>query len=260
MNRKWILLNLALLALAAWLGWTLRQHWLAAEAKQRAIFDQAAQQTAHQVRFLPPQAITAPQPVMATQYLDVASHMLFASDRNPNVIVEPPKPAPPPPPMPALPSYYGQMSISQPTVLLATVNTPQKSYHTGDKIGPFEIVSFDREKITFKWTDKSVERKLEDLTPKESVPELTQTVAVVQVVPGSQASTPVGSAKSLGGSGNLSGGDRNDNKVGDTISGTDYKTCMTGDTSPPGTVLGDFRKVVNQTLMGKSCYWERISK
>ena len=51
--------------------------------------------------------------------------------------------------MPQLPSYYGQMGIGQPTVLLAAANIPQKSYHTGDKIGPFEIVSFDHDKITF---------------------------------------------------------------------------------------------------------------
>jgi len=255
MNRKWILLNLALLALAAWLGWTLRQHWLAAQARERAI----AERKAGAKPSLAPQPIATPAPVMATQYLDVASHMLFAADRNPNVIIQAPPPAPPPPPMPPLPFYYGQMSIGQPSVLLAATNIPQKSYHTGDKIGPFEIVSFDREKITFKWNDKSVERKIDELTPKETVPELTQPVAAVQVVPGSQASTPI-AAKSLSGSGSLGGSDRSDNKVGDTIGGTDYKACVPGDTAPAGAVSGDYRKVMTQGLMGKSCYWERIAK
>lgn len=256
MNRKWILLNLALLALAAWLGWTLRQHWIAGEARQRAIFDQLVR--ARPV--IPPPPIATPPTVMATQYLDVASRMLFASDRNPNVIITAPPPPPPPPPMPALPSYFGQMGFGKPTVLLASVNTPQKGYHAGDKIGPFEIVSFDREKITFKWNDQSVVRKIDELKPTEGAMEIaaTQAQAVVQVTPGSQPSVPI-AAKALGSSGNL-GSDHNDSKVGDTISGTEFKTCVPGDTSPAGTVVGGYRKVVNQTLMGKGCMWEQVAK
>ncbi len=100
MNRRLLLLNLALIALAASLGWLLREHWLEAQAHERAIFDQAARR--RQVLPLPP--VTPPKPVTPAEYIDVASKMLFAADRNSNVIVDPPKPAPPPPPMPALPS------------------------------------------------------------------------------------------------------------------------------------------------------------
>jgi len=247
MNRKWVLLNLALIALAASLGWLLRQHWLEARAHERAIFEQAARKKI----VLTPPPVTPPKPVTAAEYIDVASKMLFASDRNPNVIIDPPKPAPPPPPMPALPSYFGQMNFTPPTVLLSDATTAQKSYHTGDKIGPFEIVSFDREKIAFKWNDKTVEKKLEELMPKEAPPQLAQPVAAQ-----AQAARP--QAQSLGASGDL--GHKTDSQIGDGISGTDYHACVPGDTSPGGTVVGEYKKVTTRGLMGNSCFWERVSK
>jgi len=248
MNRRLVLLNLALLALAASLGWLLRQHWLEDQAHERAIFEQAARKK----QVLPPPPVTPPKPVTPAEYIDVASKLLFAPDRNPNVIVvvEAPKPVPPPPPMPALPSYFGQMRIGEPTVLLSSATAPQKSYHTGDKIGPFEIVSFDYDKIAFKWNDKTVERKLDELTPKEAPPELTQPVAAA-------APPPARASQSLGGSTDLAG--KSDSQIGIDMGGS-YHACVPGDTSPPGTVVNGMKKVVSRGLMGNSCFWEPVTK
>jgi cell division septation protein DedD len=245
MNRRWIALNLVLIALAVSLAWLLRQHWLEAQAHERAIFEQAARKK----NVLPPPPLTPPKPVTPAEYIDVASRMLFAADRNPNVIVDPPKPAPPPPPMPPLPSYFGQMGFTPPTVLLSTQTLAQKSYHAGDTIGPFEIVRFDHEKIAFKWNDQTVEKKLEEITPKEAPPELTQPVAARPQQ--SQASQ----AKSLGDSGS-----KPDSQVGAEISGSDFHACVPGDTSPAGTVVGNYKKVMTRGLMGMSCQWESVSK
>lgn len=163
MSRKLIALNLALIALAGAMVWLLRVHWLETEAHERAIFERAAR--ARAVLPLPPDV--SPRPVAAVDYLDVAQKTLFSKDRNPIVVIEPPPPKPEPP-MPALPSYHGQMAIGDPVVFLSTnENAVQKSYRAGEKIGPFEVVSFDREKITFDWNGKTVERKVQDLAPKE---------------------------------------------------------------------------------------------
>lgn len=249
MNRRLLLLNLALLALAASLGWLLREHWLEARAHERAIIEQAARKKP----VLMPPPVTPPKPVTPAEYIDVASKMLFAADRNSNVIVDPPKPAPPPPPMPALPSYFGQMGIGEPVVILSNGTTPQKSYHTGDKIGPFEIVSFNLEKIAFKWNDKTVERKPEELRPKETAPELTQPIAATQFPP----SQPQAQSKSLGGSSDLS--NKTDSVVGADIGASNH-ACVTGDTSPAGTIVNGMKKVMNRGLMGFSCFWEPVSK
>jgi hypothetical protein len=37
-----------------------------------------------------------------------------------------------------------------------------------------------------------------------------------------------------------------------------YRTCLSGDDSPEGTVTDGFRKVVVPTMMGLSCHWEKV--
>jgi len=251
MNRRLLLLNLALLALAASLGWLLREHWLAAQAHERAIFEQAARKKP----VLPPAPVMPPKPVTPAEYIDVASKTLFAADRNSNVIVDPPKPAPPPPPMPALPSYFGQMGIGEPVVFLSNATTPQKSYHAGEKIGPFQIVSFNLEKIAFQWNDQTVERKPEELRPKEAPPQLTQPIAATQFPPSQQQSQS--SSKSLGGSSDLS--NKTDSTIGVDM-GAGNHACVMGDTSPAGTIVNGMKKMMPRGLMGASCYWEPVSK
>jgi hypothetical protein len=255
MNRRWVLLNVALIALAAMLGWLLRQHWLEAQAHERAIFDKAARAR----NVLPPPPITPPGSVSPATYLDVASRMLFASDRNPNVIVEPPKPAPPPPPMPALPAYFGQMAIGQPTVVLSSAsNMAQKSYHAGEKIGPFEIVSFDHEKIAFKWEDKTVEKKLSDLMVKDAPPAPVEQDPTKFPPQSQPLQARPAQAQSLGGT-SSDIGNKPDATLGvDMVDGK--RGCVNGDTSPAGTVVNGMKKMMPRTLMGFSCYWEPVAK
>src|SRR5579863_7604691 len=162
MKRKMILLNLVLATLAGGLGWTLRQRWIEGQARERAIFVTAARRMA----LLPPPPLVAPKTVAPAEYLEVAQKMLFSKDRNPNVVIEPEKPKPEPP-MPALPAYYGQMTLFNPVVFISLGGGGKKSDKPDDKIGAFELVTFDREKITLAWNGKTVERKLQELTPKD---------------------------------------------------------------------------------------------
>ena len=166
MNRRLVLLNLALLALAGALVWTLRTNWLAAKARERAVL----QRKVAAKPVLAPPPLPTVKTVAPAEYIDVAGKMLFSKDRNPTVVVEAPKPAPEPV-MPALPNYHGQMAIGEPVILLSmTANAVQRSYHAGDQIGDFKLVSFDENRVDFEWKGKNVERKLEELRPRETAP------------------------------------------------------------------------------------------
>jgi hypothetical protein len=249
MSRKLILLNLALLAIAGWLGWTLRIQWLDAQAKERAIFQRAARAKA----VLPPPPLPQMRPVMPAEYIDVAQKMLFSKDRNPNVVIETPPPKPEPP-MPALPFYYGEMTIGDPIVLLSVTNNGvQKSYHAGEKIGPFELVSFDREKITLNWNGKTVEKKLDELRPKDA-PQPQQVAPVA-----AQAPAAPSLVKSLGLSLAASPEESKNPQLGQDMGGG-FRACAKGDNSPAGTVLDGYKKVISNTLMGESCFWEKANK
>jgi hypothetical protein len=161
-NRRIVLLNLALVVLLAGLGWVLRANWLEAQARERAMLR----------RRVAPKAVLAPPSIPGVpaaapaEYIDVANKMLFSKDRNPIVVVEPPKPAPEPV-MPALPSYSGQMAIGEPVIFLSLPKDVQHSYHAGDQVGDFKLASFDQDTIVFEWKGKTVERKLEDLRDKQ---------------------------------------------------------------------------------------------
>ena len=249
MNRKVMLLNLALLALAGILIWQLHLRRQVASAHERAVL----LKDGHGQALLAPPAPEPVPPVAPAEYIDSVQKMLFSKDRNPNVIVDPPpppKPAPAPPPMPALPHYFGQMHFGGPPVVVlssATAND-QKSYGVGEKIGEFTVVAFDQETITFDWDGKQVERNLADLRPKEAQlpqqaaappPQPAQSGSMVAIGAGTTANKPPPA-------------------VGADMGGGFHACTNPDDGSPSGTVVGGYRKVINQGLMGKSCYWEQM--
>jgi hypothetical protein len=244
LNRKLILLNLVLIALAVTLVWVLRARRMEVRAHERAVLAQAAK-----VRpVLPPPPAIAPKPVMPAEYIEVAQKMLFSKDRNPNVIVEVP-PRKPDPPMPPLPQYHGQMAMfGDPVIFMSTADASgsQKSYRAGDKIGPFEIVSFDREKITLTWETKTVERKLSELAPKEAPREAL--VAAPAAAPRAAATSLAPTVKAIGAAEPTLGADM----------GGGFHGCVTGDTSPNGTVKDGYKKIMTLTPFGASCHWEQV--
>src|SRR5712692_102854 len=140
-----LLLNLALIALAGVLVWQIRVHWRDARAHERDVLSR----NAHLKPILNPPPPPPLKTATPADYLEVAQRTLFSRDRNPNVIPDATPPPPAPPPMPALPLYHGQMAFGEPVVFLSLGTAEQKSYHAGDEIGPFKLLSFDRENITF---------------------------------------------------------------------------------------------------------------
>ncbi len=224
-----------------------RQRWLEAQIHERAIFEQAAQRKA----LLPPPPVQPPKAVTPAEYLAVAQQTLFSPDRNPNVTPPPPPPPPKEVPVPPLPEYHGQMSLGDPVVILsATANAPQKSYKVGEKVGPFELISFDRDKITFGWEGKLVERNLREIVAKQAPVEQQAPTAPPQVT-----APPPKASGSLGGpSANIDSGAP---EVGVAIGGG-FRACVSTDKSPNGTVLNGYRKVITNSPMGAGCRWDPI--
>ncbi len=294
MNRRLVLLNLALLALAGALVWTLRTNWLASKARERAVLQR---KVAAKTVLAPPPLPTV-KAVAPAEYIDVAGKMLFSKDRNPTVVVEPPKP-PPEPVMPALPNYHGQMSIGEPVILLSTSAAgAQRGYHAGDQVGDFKLVSFDEARAQFEWKGKNVDRKLEELRPKDTTTQagtqagapggspsgrtaVTRTstpapaAAPIQAVasldhPAPAAATapaasatpaPVKNVTSLAAAGN-GANSANPDTSGDSVFGplstTGDRPCLPADTSPVGTVHSGFMKVQSMGIFGASCSWTEV--
>jgi len=279
------LLNLALLALAGALVWTLRTNWIQAKARERAVLQRKVAAKA----VLAPPALPGVKTVAPAEYIDVAGKMLFSKDRNPTVVVEAPKPAPEPV-MPALPSYHGQMAFDEPVILLSTSsNAAQRSYHAGEQVGDFKLVSFDAARVAFEWKGKNVERKLEELRPKEtatqasaqaaapasasaastvrSVASLDHPSPVASAASASNTNTsatpaPVRSVTSLSGTANAANGASAADTSGDSTFGpllpSGDRACLPSDSSPVGTVHSGFMKVQSMGIFGASCSWTEV--
>jgi len=198
---------------------------------------------------LPPPPIPPVPAVTPMTYVAVAQNMLFARDRNPNVIVKPAPVPPPPPPMPDLPTASGAMTFNGETSVFLTARSggPQKVYRTGDTIGPFKLVSVTPKGIVFDWEGKLVERRFDELKPKENM--LAQNTNV------SASAPPVASSQSVV---SVAGSGSTDKSSPGADTGVGQRTCQVGDTSPNGTVVNGYRKVIAASMMGQSCHWEAV--
>lgn len=240
MKRKLLALDLVLAAAVAGLGWQLvRERANAQQLEQRVVSPE------NQKVSVPPPALLPPvRPVTPANYIDVAAKLLFSRDRNPTVVVDPPKP-PPEPPMPPLPTAHGVMLwIDPPTVILSLKEgDPQKSYHPGDEVGPFKLVSVDHQNIVLEWHGKQVTTPLSELVSKNvPAPEPPARAPAPQSngvtsLSGSSAGTQTGPGADMGG-------------------GT--RACIAGDSSPNGAISNGYKKVEGVTPFGSSCHWEAV--
>ncbi len=267
MNRRLLMLDLVLALFAAGLIWVLRERYLEARAREKAVLSQ----TVAPKQVLAPPVPAAPRPAAPSDYVDVAQKMLFTRDRNPNIPVEAPKPPPPEPPMPALPIYHGQMAIGEPIAILSlpAQAATQKGYHAGDKIGEFKLVAFDAEKIELEWHGKTIEKKPEELVAKEAPPAAAAPPsAAVKPVLSSNYPMPQADAQpdasgskvtSLGGSSSTStdAASTTPPGIGPEI-GPGVHNCLPGDNSPAGTVLNGYQKRLIPSMFGSVCRWEQV--
>lgn len=243
MKRNLMLLNIALAAMVCLLGWHLRQKWIEGQEQERSM----------RLATIPPAPVPAPPPLKRVSPLDgpaygeVATKNLFSADRNPNPILDPPPPPPPAPKMPQLPWAHGVMLWEgvPPTVVLSMAGVQQKSYHPGDVIGEFKLVSVDNKEIIFDWNGKQVSKRLDEIMAKNAAPQSEAAPAPVAAA----APPPTEASSSL--SGPVEG------RPGKEVPGG-IRTCNPGDTSAPGTIADGFQKKVNTTPFGVTCRWEPV--
>jgi hypothetical protein len=235
------LLDLALLVLAGLLGWQVRREWMDSHAREQALLHGA----------LPPSKVPglAPldkvDPLTAATYLEIAMKNLFSQDRNPNVIVDPPKPVPEKPP-PPLPVAHGVMLWDgfPPTIVLSEKSGgPQKGYHAGDSIGEWKLVSVDNSFVDLEWGGKEFKKRIDELIDRTPIAAATPPQpAASKAASADPAAKPLSSGSQAGPGVDL---------------GANQKGCLPGDTSPGGTVVDGMKKVVTATPFGSNCHWEQ---
>ena len=252
MTRKLTLLNLLLVALLGAAGWQLRERWVESRIKEEAQLQRVPPAPA-------PPAIPVVEPVKpvdAANYADVAMKMMFSKDRNPVVVVEA---APPPPedPIPTFPTVYGVMDIGGPMTVFMSDGTSnaQKGYRAGDLVGPFKLVSATRNDFVLSWKDKTFNKTLADLKPKPGQ-EPSASAAAAAPQSGPVAQLPRRDVSGAAADEKIKDAQKNMIKDGMIDTGATNRACVTGDSSPAGTVQAGFRKVVRATMFGQACYWE----
>ena len=159
-NSKLIAVNVGLAAALALIAWQGRVRWVEARAQRHANLNQPIR------HIIPPRPVpdAKPEGVQAAKYADVATKNLFSKDRNPTVIVEPPK-VEAPKVMPPLPVVYGVLTLPSGTkaIMAEKSGASSKTVHAGDAIGDFKILALDANKVTFEWDGKPLERNIDDL-------------------------------------------------------------------------------------------------
>lgn len=238
MKQRLLLLNLALVALLALAGWRLRSTGESAAGREQSVRGR----TSAPVTARPETPPVRPAPLVAGEYADVAQKMLFAQDRNPNVIVE----AAPVKIMPPLPVAHGTMELGGVVMALLSEKpaAPHRAYMAGENIGVFKLLSVSREELTLDWEGQKITRRLAELmeagaragspgaaSPANPAPPATTATTTIQTVtpgqPGFQTDT-------------------------------DTRACQPGDTSPDGTISDGYKKILQPTPFGNSCRWQAV--
>ena len=230
MNRKILALNLGLLALLGTLGWMLRAHWREARAQRAghagesrpseraasAAFARAARsRRAGQLSGRRAEDAVLERPQSERDYRGrAASAASKPKSRRRRAR--------------STSARWGSASRLR---FLSIEKGGQKGFHVGDDVGPFKLVAFNRETITFEWNGKTLEYPLAELKPKEPARR-----AAGQ--PPRPAVTPAKVAVSRP-------GDRTLPTTKTPVLGTqngEIRSCVPGDKSPAGTVKDGFKK------------------
>jgi hypothetical protein len=235
MRKKLLLLDLLLLALLVVLGARVRQTWLEARKREGVVLGQPLKQLPP-----PPYAPLVPvAPARAASYGEVAQQMLFSADRNPTVIVD----VTPPPKMPALPVFYGLFILGGgPTAIMSeSSGAKHQEVGLGQKIGEFTLIDVTRDQIVLEWNGEKLTKKIRELVERAGTPgPASERTAPAPGAPPPTRVTTVAPAPA-----------RPDFELGGG-----RRACARGDTSPPGTVVDGYRKVVrDHPFGGELCEW-----
>jgi hypothetical protein len=137
------------------------------------------------------------------------------------------------------------MGLTEPVAFLSGEKGGQKGFRVGDAVGPFKLLAFDRQTITFEWHGKTLEYPLTDLKPKEPVAAANN---------GPPRFAPPDKIQSAG---PIIGLPPEKGEVFGMKTG-EARLCVPGDKSPAGTVKDGYRKTVVPGPFIEMCQWEPI--
>lgn len=239
MNRRLLILDLALMAVVAAGLWRLRDDLR--RARDRYVILQPV--TAAPLKGPVMEAGTLPA-VTPSAYIDAAQNFLFSADRNPNVIVE----VHPVKPRPALPQLFGVMDLgSGPiAIMAAAANTAHKTVRVGEAIGEFKLLAAGGDRITLEWEGQKIDAQISDVLVKPAAEQGGGPVVSTNTAPTSPVINPAGRPGEYLIGAPMQG-----------ATGTVYASPP-GDTAPAGTVYQNKRKVVRQTPFGNQAWWEDV--
>jgi hypothetical protein len=253
MNRKLLVLDIALGIGVIYGGFQLHSEWAASKARQANTPGTPLKPApAPNVPPLP----TEPA-VLPSDYKDVAIKDLFDPSRNPNIPIDAPPPPPPPPPDPVpppFPSYHGSMDLGEGPVALLTPDgeTRYQEVHIGGMIGPFKLLAFDRQEIQLEWNGHIIHKRASEKSERAAK---GKAAAVPQqftngVLPGqAQEQLPPPNPNQ-----------HNELPPGEQMTDT-VRSCQPGDTTPAGTIVDNYRKEVIPSPLGASqCIWRAVGK
>jgi Tfp pilus assembly protein PilP len=240
LRHRLLVLNILLAGVTAAVGWRLRQDWLHDHQHASTVINR-------RVNPAPAPAIApvpVPAPFAAPTYADVAQKDLFSKDRNPNVVIEPVavKPAPKWPRMPIL---FGVMGLPDGLVAMLAEKPDARSrgVRTGDKIGDLKVVKLNADKISFEFEGEVKEVNVQDLIDRGGHAE----VAAASAGDASVSQNPANVAAQK---------PPPPAKPGVEVGlGSQGKACQPGDTSPGGTVVDGYKKVIKINPFGSECSW-----
>jgi hypothetical protein len=243
---KLIVLNIALLLAIGAVAWQARVRWQATRIERLQNLNVAVKPVT-----LPPlEPAPGPDAAQPVQYADVATKNLFSKDRNPTVIIDPPK-VEAPKPMPPLPIVYGVLGLPGGTkaIMAEKKGADSRSVKVGDAVGEFKIISLDTKDVVFDWDGKQISRKLDDLIDRSG-----GNTGAAGGAPG-PAVQPAGPAVAAPAAAN------NQQppiaaSPGKAVAGQAMRPCVQGDNSPNGTVVDGYRKTVTASPFGPiGCRW-----
>jgi hypothetical protein len=246
-----LILALALIAAAGAITWRGRMEW-------RRAREQSAKLHAP-VKSAPiPPVAAAPAPEMpqAVKYADIANKNLFSKDRNPNVILEPPKPAEVKK-MPPLPVVYGVLGLPSGTKAIMAVKAgdPSRPVRAGDTVGEFKILALDTRNVTFDWDGQQIAKPVDQLIDRS-----TPTQSAPNPPPPSSPPPPAGGLVPINPPSQQSTVNNVSNpKLGKELGtpGSSVRSCVAGDSTPAGAIADGYRKQVvpGPFGLGSQCSW-----
>ena len=243
MKPKFIALNLLLVVALGAIVWQARTRWNEAQVKRETNLNARVKP----VPAPPLTPVPKPDGAQAAKYAEVATKDLFSKDRNPDVIIEPPK-VEKPKEMPPLPVVYGVLGLPSGTKALMSEKAggASRPVRAGDTIGEFKIASLDPQTVVFDWDGKQIAKKIEDLIDRSST-----AVTPTGTATGAQANAPAAPPPPPRPT-NVAPGPGQEIP---TAAGQSQRACVPGDPSPPGAMVDGYRKNVVQTPFGAICTW-----